>query len=162
MTEPCSCELDADAHQHPQVECSRGGGVDEQLLGLLESVWKCGIDTQYSCQGEPGEHEIPAMILFPTVPDGVAFLEETMRLMNWDSRASELMILAIVNPMPRGDDPETKFWYPGAEPRTEVMWDLSFTPFITTAWQESEDQRKGSALGRSNDQEEHDVGTTTA
>jgi hypothetical protein len=59
--------------RHKQVEIRWGDGraeVDEKLAPLILALWKAGINTSYSCQGNMGM----AYIQFPTAWDAQKFL----------------------------------------------------------------------------------------
>ncbi|WP_055751324.1 hypothetical protein [Frankia sp. AvcI1] len=68
------------ATDHPQVTMVYDGRpvqVDEGLAGLLPALWAAGVDTVYSCQGEPGRPGVEnlAYLAFPTVGDRVRFAD---------------------------------------------------------------------------------------
>jgi hypothetical protein len=49
--------------------------IDEELFSLIQSLWNCGINTQFSCQGDEGER---AMISFPSDQDYLKFINSTV------------------------------------------------------------------------------------
>lgn len=44
---------------HRQIVTSRGVLVDERMRPLLEALWSCGLDTDFSCQGDPADWDHP-------------------------------------------------------------------------------------------------------
>lgn len=105
--------------KHKQVNLA-GIDVDEGLVNILENVWEAGISTQFSCQGDPGV----AMILFPTVTDGLRFVEETLAVTGTYGCYTGRLSMRIAGPMPRTDGPS----------RFVVEWPPEFTPVWEAAW----------------------------
>ena len=69
-------------HFHQQVEV-QGRMVDEGMASLMEAVWGFGLQTVDCCQGGPETLFRWAWIQFPTLADGVRFLEGTGYLGDW-------------------------------------------------------------------------------
>lgn len=103
---------------HKQINL-KGVEVDEGLVDLLENVWEAGINTQFSCQGGTN----PAMIVFPTVTDGLRFVEETLAVTGTYGCYTGRLMMQIVNPWP-ADGPS----------RFLVEWPAEFTPVWEAAW----------------------------
>lgn len=104
---------------HMQVNLA-GIDVDEGLANLLEGLWEAGISTQFSCQGNPGV----AMILFPTVTDGLRFVEETLAATGTYGCYAGRLSMHISHPWPASDGPS----------RFVVEWPPAFTPVWEAAW----------------------------
>lgn len=55
--EPEGCHCDCDGTDHPQVTATYPNGVtvdvDVRLQTVLESLWRGGVNTLYSCEGDP-------------------------------------------------------------------------------------------------------------
>ena len=57
---------------HRQVTASNGVEVDDGIRDLLEALWRRGMVTEFSCQGEDGEL---AHICFARAADAWRFME---------------------------------------------------------------------------------------
>lgn len=104
---------------HVQVNV-QGINVDEGLADLLKMLWDAGIWTQYSCQGGPS----PAMILFPTVTDGLRFVQETLAVTGTYGCYTGQLSMHIAGPIPGVPGPM----------RFCVEWPAAFTPVWISAW----------------------------
>ncbi len=64
--------------QHEQVEIEPGLCVDKGIAPLLRLLWRAGIRTRFSCQGESSlASRVPAYIFFETAGDMEVFAEIT-------------------------------------------------------------------------------------
>lgn len=63
--------MPATATAHRQTRASNGAEVDEGIVDLLEALWACGMDTEFSCQGD---HDKPAHICFARADDAYRFM----------------------------------------------------------------------------------------
>ena len=77
---------------HPQVD-AHGIEVDERLAPLLITLWKLGLETQYSCQGQP-EYFVPnhpggygsaAQIFFADIEHALKFVSKSTELLGHDA-----------------------------------------------------------------------------
>jgi len=76
---------------HPQVDVY-GIEVDDGLSDLLVALWKLGLDTQYSCQGQPnryspnhpGSWDASAQILFTDADQALKFVKKAIELLGDD------------------------------------------------------------------------------
>lgn len=74
---------------HPQVEVD-GIEVDELMGPLLLALWRLGMDTQFSCQGDPDRYfahdhlfaQNRAQIVFSDFDEACMFAKETMELLD--------------------------------------------------------------------------------
>lgn len=101
---------------HRQVNVN-GIDVDEGLATLLEYVWEAGIQTQFSCQGDPGL----AMILFPTITDGLRFVQETFAVTGYYTCYTDRLTMHIAGPV---EDSVRLIveWPPRLTPAWEAAW----------------------------------------
>lgn len=102
---------------HDQIEVA-GISVDVGLSMLLQLVWKRGITTTESCQGDPG----PAYVVFPLVTDGAEFLLQSAHLT--DYRLGDQLALTIVRPVE----------HVAGVPRSKVSWLPEYTPALAKGW----------------------------
>lgn len=73
---------------HPQVLVD-GVEVDERLAPLLHTMWTLGLDTQFSCQGDPdryvpnhpGSWDASAQIFFADVDEAIKFVKKSKDLL---------------------------------------------------------------------------------
>lgn len=110
---------------HRQINVN-GIDVDEGLAVLLESLWEAGIETQYSCQGDPGS----AMIVFPTVTDGLRFVQETLAVTGYYGCYAGRLTMQISPPLPR----DLSRWMEHSPVRLHVEWPARFTQVWEAAW----------------------------
>lgn len=99
---------------HPQVTVF-DIEIDEAYADLLPTLWKLGLDTQYSCQGHPA-HFVPnhegfwdagAQILFTDAEQGLKFIRKSVELLGNDAYHEGgykmHVCQGIDSPVPRGD-----------------------------------------------------------
>ena len=122
------------APEHPQVD-AHGVQVDEGMRDLLVALWKLGLDTEYSCQGEPDKftpnrwfsRDYASQIVFADLYQAYKFLEKTLELVGdvpvWDEGGISLHTMLPV------DD---------ASPRAEVTFSPKLLLKVTRLWVEFE------------------------
>jgi hypothetical protein len=74
---------------HPQVEVE-GVEVDELMAPLLLAMWRLGLDTQFSCQGNPDRYfahdqlfaQNRSQIVFPDFDQACKFAKKTMEMLD--------------------------------------------------------------------------------
>lgn len=120
------------APEHPQVD-AHGVQVDEGMRDLLVALWKLGLDTEYSCQGEPGKfapnrwfsRDYASQIVFADLDQAHKFLKKTLELVGdvpvWDEGGISLRTMLPVD---------------GGSPRAEVTFSPKLLPEVTRLWVE--------------------------
>lgn len=74
---------------HPQVLVD-GVEVDERLAPLLHAMWTLGLDTQFSCQGDPdryvpnhpGSWDASAQIFFADIDQAIKFVKKSKEFLD--------------------------------------------------------------------------------
>jgi hypothetical protein len=117
---------------HRQVEVD-GIEVDEGMADMLRAVWKSGINTQFSCQGNEGATDAyGGMIVFPTVTDAVAFMSTTLDMTGYSGCYSPRLIMEMAAPVIFRAGRRRPI--DGGPVRSIVRWPSAFTPIWTAAW----------------------------
>lgn len=119
---------------HPQVEVD-GIEVDEGMRDLLVVLWKLGLETQFSCQGEPDSFtpnqpysgNCAAHIVFADIADAYKFLTRTLELLDTPLHHEGGLSLHTMTRM-----------YPDTRERASVDFSPALLPRITQAWVEFE------------------------
>lgn len=128
---------------HRQVEIY-GVEVDEGIAPLLEVLWRLGLETQFSCQGDP-DYFVPnhphawgsaAQIIFETVPEAEKFVRKSIEILDSDGYHEGGWIIKIMSGI-----------WGSEELRAEVIFSPTLLPELVRAWSrfESELAAKGAA-----------------
>ncbi|UTT61528.1 hypothetical protein [Microcella humidisoli] len=118
---------------HPQVQIANIA-VDVGMRDLLEALWKWGLWTQFSCQGDPDKfaphepygREYATQIVFSTFDEAVTFTKKSASLLGFKNHSEGGLVLRTMAPM----DGETA--------RAEVTFSPLLLPEITALWVEFE------------------------
>jgi len=118
---------------HPQVEIE-GIEVDEGMRDLLEALWKLGLWTQFSCQGDPEKfapfqsynRDYAAQIVFDTFDEAVKFTRKTAELLGPKNYTEGGVVIQTMAPTD------------GDKVRAEVTFSPVLLPEITQHWVEFE------------------------
>lgn len=116
-----------DRGKHPQVTSSIGAAVDAGIAPLLEALWECGLETEWSCQGYPEQYQIlplhfaTAYVVFPHRTHALRFQMYTADWLFSRGWTQEAMNVKL-NPM--------------TEQRASVTFPPLLMGEITTLWQE--------------------------
>src|SRR4051812_45350237 len=115
---------------HEQVMSSKGFYVDVGLLTILEAVWRCGLDTHFSCQGTDDED---AYILFHTPAQALKFIKYTAAQdkRHWGHSVHTDMKLTIYRP---DSLYLSAFGYKATRQRARVGWDPKHNDVVTQIW----------------------------
>ena len=103
---------------HPQIEID-GTEVDTGLAVLLTLVWKHGLNTRESCEGD-AEH--PAYIVFPELKDAGEFLLQSAHLTHY--LMGDNLAMTIQHPAQDITTP----------PEGKVTWLPELTHVLQRAW----------------------------
>lgn len=122
---------------HRQVEVN-GIEVDEGIKGLLVALWASGIETQFSCQGEPGKFApneeysrmYAAQIVFAHLDGAVEFMTRTADILGQRNFTEGGLTLATMAPV---DD---------EGPRAEVRFSPALLPELAARWSALETCRR--------------------
>lgn len=89
---------------HQQVD-AEGIEVDEGMRDLLVALWKLGLDTQFSCQGEPdlfnprASRDHAAQIVFASTTDAHRFVKKSAEMFGTELYDDGGLSLATMLPM---------------------------------------------------------------
>jgi len=103
---------------HPQIEVD-GIEVDQLMAPLLQALWDLGLETQFSCQGEP-EHYIAhepllnfnrAQIVFADFEQACKFVRKTMELLDSAAFSEGGIDITTMDPVD-GTSFRASVWFP--------------------------------------------------
>ena len=115
---------------HAQVELDEVE-VDAGIAPLLRALWDLGIETQFSCEGDPDRyirHQAPASqhdshIVFAELSAAIRFMERTLGLLGYVPFKDGWLELTPMQP-----------YVPNDSPRGRVGWPPVLLEEITRSW----------------------------